>query len=132
MTDTEDLRLWGGRFASGPSEAMALLSLSVHFDWVLAPYDIQQGKAHARALNRAGLLSDDDLAAMLAGLDGLLDDVQSGSFRPTQADEDVHTAIERGLLERLGPNWVDGCERDAVATTKSPPTSSCTYAITPA
>ncbi len=103
MTDTEDLRLWGGRFASGPSEAMALLSLSVHFDWVLAPYDIQQGKAHARALNRAGLLSDDDLAAMLAGLDGLLDDVQSGSFRPTQADEDVHTAIERGLLERLGP-----------------------------
>ncbi len=103
MTDTEDLRLWGGRFASGPSEAMALLSLSVHFDWVLAPYDIQQGKAHARALNRAELLSDDDLAAMLAGLDGLLDDVQSGSFRPTQADEDVHTAIERGLLERLGP-----------------------------
>jgi len=103
VTDTEDLRLWGGRFASGPSEAMALLSLSVHFDWVLAPYDIQQGKAHARALNRAELLSDDDLAAMLAGLDGLLDDVQSGSFRPTQADEDVHTAIERGLLERLGP-----------------------------
>ncbi len=99
----DDLRLWGGRFASGPAEAMATLSLSVHFDWVLAPYDIQQSKAHARALNRAGLLSDADLTAMLAGLDGLAADVASGDFRPTEADEDVHTALERGLLERLGP-----------------------------
>ena len=100
--DTGEVRLWGGRFATGPSEAMAKLSLSVHFDWVLAPYDIQQGKAHARALNRAGLLSDDDLAAMLAGLDGLAADIASGAFQPTEADEDVHTAVERGLLERLG------------------------------
>ena len=101
--DAGELRLWGGRFASGPSDAMARLSLSVHFDWVLAPYDIQQGKAHARALNRAGLLSDDDLQRMLAGLDSLLGDVESGAFAPTEADEDVHTALERGLLERLGP-----------------------------
>ena len=100
--DPGEVRLWGGRFATGPSEAMAKLSLSVHFDWVLAPYDIQQGKAHARALNRAGLLSDDDLAAMLAGLDGLAADIASGAFQPTEADEDVHTAVERGLLERLG------------------------------
>ena len=101
--EENELRLWGGRFASGPSDAMAKLSLSVHFDWVLAPYDIQQGKAHARALNRAGLLSDDDLAAMTAGLDDLLADIRSGQFLPTEADEDVHTAVERGLLERLGP-----------------------------
>jgi argininosuccinate lyase len=82
---------------------MAKLSLSVHFDWVLAPYDIQQGKAHARALNRAGLLSDTDLADMTAGLDALLAEIRSGEFLPTEADEDVHTAVERGLLERLGP-----------------------------
>ncbi|MFN8126790.1 MAG: argininosuccinate lyase [Candidatus Nanopelagicales bacterium] len=96
-------RLWGGRFGAGPDDAMAALSLSVHFDWVLAPYDIQQSRAHARALHRAGLLSDDDLSAMLAGLDALLADVESGEFQATEADEDVHTAVERGLLERLGP-----------------------------
>ena len=70
---------------------------------MLAPYDIQQSKAHARALNRAGLLSDSDTAAMVAGLDEIGDEVAAGSFTPSPADEDVHTAIERGLLERLGP-----------------------------
>ena len=96
-------RLWGGRFAHGPAEAMAALSASVHFDWVLAPYDIAQSRAHARVLNAADLLSDDELAAMLDGLDSLDRDVRDGSFVGTPADEDVHTALERGLLERLGP-----------------------------
>lgn len=99
---TADVRLWGARFADGPSEALAKLSASVHFDWRLAPYDIAGSRAHARALHVAGLLTDDELAAMLAGLDQLLVDVQSGAFTGTIADEDVHTALERGLLERLG------------------------------
>jgi argininosuccinate lyase len=98
-----DVRLWGGRFADGPATAMAALSESTQFDWVLAPYDIRQGKAHARALNRAGLLTDSDTAAMVAGLDELGDEIASGSFLPRPSDEDVHTAIERGLLEKLGP-----------------------------
>ncbi len=102
MSD-EALRLWGGRFASGPADALAALSVSVHFDWRLAPYDIAGSKAHARVLHRAGLLSDDDLAGMLAGLDLLLADVEAGAFTPTVADEDVHTALERGLIERVGP-----------------------------
>ena len=50
--------LWGGRFSGGPSEAMFALSVSTHFDWVLAPYDVLASKAHAKVLNRAGLLSD--------------------------------------------------------------------------
>ncbi|TQF02136.1 argininosuccinate lyase [Kitasatospora acidiphila] len=101
--ESADVRLWGARFADGPSEALAKLSASVHFDWRLAPYDIAGSKAHARVLNRAGLLTDDELAAMHAGLDQLLADVESGAFTGTIADEDVHTALERGLLERLGP-----------------------------
>ncbi|MGK4579779.1 argininosuccinate lyase [Kitasatospora sp. HPMI-4] len=99
-----DVRLWGARFADGPSEALARLSASVHFDWRLAPYDIAGSKAHARVLHKAGLLSEDELTAMLAGLDRLLADVTSGAFTGTVADEDVHTALERGLLERLGPD----------------------------
>lgn len=95
--------LWGGRFASGPADAMALLSASTHFDWRLAPYDIRGSRAHARVLHRAGLLTADELDRMLAALDALDADVASGAFTPVLADEDVHTALERGLIERAGP-----------------------------
>lgn len=98
----EETRLWGGRFASGPSDAMAALSRSVHFDWRLAPYDIQQTQAHARVLWSAGLLTDDECAQVDDVLRALLADVLSGDFLPIDADEDVHTAVERGLVERLG------------------------------
>ncbi|MEU7145705.1 argininosuccinate lyase [Nocardia sp. NPDC046473] len=94
--------LWGGRFASGPAEAMAALSKSTQFDWVLAPYDIRASKAHARVLHKAGLLSESDLAGMLAGLDQLAADVDSGAFAPADSDEDVHGALERGLIDRVG------------------------------
>ena len=103
MTDgTESTRLWGGRFAGGPSDALAKLSVSVHFDWRLAPYDLRASKAHARVLHAAGLLSDDEATRMLLALDELAESVRTGDFRPTVADEDVHTALERGLLQRLG------------------------------
>ncbi|PKW15669.1 argininosuccinate lyase [Saccharopolyspora spinosa] len=100
---SEPTKLWGGRFASGPAEAMAALSLSTHFDWRLAPYDIAGSRAHARVLHRAGLLTADELERMLAGLDTLAADVEAGTFQPVIDDEDVHTALERGLLERVGP-----------------------------
>ncbi|GAB3668661.1 argininosuccinate lyase [Actinocorallia lasiicapitis] len=95
-------RLWGGRFEGGPSDALARLSVSVQFDWRLAPYDLMGSRAHARVLNRAGLLTDDELTKMLGAIDDLEQACASGEFRPTVADEDVHTALERGLLERLG------------------------------
>jgi argininosuccinate lyase len=98
----EGLRLWGGRFASSPAEALAKLSVSVQFDWRLAPYDLAGSRAHARVLARAGLLTDDELTAMIGALDGIESDIKAGTFRPTIEDEDVHTALERGLLERLG------------------------------
>ena len=98
----QPVQLWGGRFAAGPAEAMAALSLSTHFDWVLAPYDIAGSRAHARVLRSADLLTDDELKAMLAALDQLDEDVASGAFTPVPADEDVHTALERGLIERAG------------------------------
>lgn len=103
-SNTGDVRLWGGRFADGPAEALAQLSASVHFDWRLAPYDIAGSRAHARALHTAGLLTVDELDRMQDGLDRLAADVADGSFTGTVADEDVHTALERGLLERVGPD----------------------------
>ena len=103
MTDTAPpTRLWGGRFAGGPADALSRLSTSVHFDWRLAPYDLLASKAHARVLHRAGLLTDDELARLLVALDELDHDARHGLFRPAPEDEDVHTALERGLLERVG------------------------------
>jgi argininosuccinate lyase len=102
VTTAPGLSLWGGRFATGPSAVLAALSASVQFDWVLARYDVAGSRAHARALHVAGLLDDGQLAGLLGGLDRLEADVVSGVFAPTPADEDVHTALERGLLERVG------------------------------
>ena len=103
MSDEEPTRLWGARFANGPADAMAALSASVHFDWRLAPYDVRQTAAHARVLHGTGLLSADELALVIDALDSLAVDIASGAFAPQPDDEDVHTAVERGLLERLGP-----------------------------
>ncbi|MDK4231349.1 argininosuccinate lyase [Corynebacterium tuberculostearicum] len=100
---TNEGALWGGRFSGGPSEAMFALSVSTHFDWVLAPYDVLASKAHAKVLHKAGLLSGVDLDTMLSGLTELGEKVASGEFRPAPTDEDVHGAMERGLIEIVGP-----------------------------
>ena len=103
MTDpTDSGRLWGGRFAGGPAEAMFALSRSTQFDWRLARHDLAGSKAHALALHAAGLLTDEEFAAMVAGLDALDADVASGAFVAAATDEDVHGALERGLIERVG------------------------------
>ena len=81
---------------------MFALSRSTHFDWRLAPYDIAGSRAHARALHRAGLLTDPELAGMVAGLDGLDQEVAAGTLTPAPTDEDVHGALERRLTEIVG------------------------------
>src|SRR5690349_25002380 len=92
-------RLWGGRFSGGPADALARLSMSVQFDWRLAPYDLLASRAHARVLHQAGLLDDAERDRILTALDDLDRDAAAGTFRPEADDEDVHTALERGLLE---------------------------------
>lgn len=99
---TASVSLWGGRFSGGPADALAALSKSTHFDWRLAPHDLAGSRAHARVLHAAGLLDDAMLDAMLDGLERLRADVESGAFVPAESDEDVHTALERGLIERAG------------------------------
>ena len=94
--------LWGGRFSGGPADALAALSVSTHFDWRLARYDIAGSRAHARALARAGLLDTGQLSGMLEALERLEADVVADIFVPEATDEDVHTALERGLIERAG------------------------------
>ena len=78
------------------------LSRSTHFDWRLAGHDLAGSRAHARVLHGAGLLDDGELAAMLDALERLAADVASGAFAPDDDDEDVHSALERGLIARAG------------------------------
>ncbi len=101
---TREGSLWGGRFADSPSDALAALSKSTHFDWVLAPYDIIASRAHTVILFRAGLLTEEQRDGLLAGLDSLAEDVADGGFTPLASDEDVHAALERGLIDRVGPD----------------------------
>lgn len=87
MHKTNEGALWGGRFSGGPSEAMFALSVSTHFDWVLAPYDVLASKAHAKVLHKAGLLSDSDRETMLSGLTELgrrWPPESSARYRPTR------------------------------------------------
>ncbi|HYO40320.1 MAG TPA: argininosuccinate lyase [Nocardioidaceae bacterium] len=94
--------LWGGRFASGPSDALAALSRSTHFDWRLVPYDLAGSAAHARVLHTAGLLTEEDRDALVAGLARLGERYDAGELHPDPSDEDVHGALERLLLEEVG------------------------------
>ena len=94
--------LWGGRFSSGPDYGLQRLSKSTHFDWRLVPYDLEATAAHARALSQAGHLRHRDLDTILAALDSIREDYQGDRIHPRESDEDVHGALERILIERVG------------------------------
>ena len=96
------MALWGGRFAQGPEESVFALSRSVHFDWRLAPYDLRSSKAHLAILKKSGLIPAKDAEAIEQALKELSTEVTSGKFVAIDSDEDVHSALERGLTEKLG------------------------------
>ena len=102
MSTTNEGKLWGGRFAGGPSPELEALSRSTHFDWRLVPYDLAGSRAHARALHTAGLLDAGELDGLVAGLDALGERYAAGDLRPDPSDEDVHGALERLLLAEVG------------------------------
>ena len=96
------MTLWGGRFDSAPADAMTALSKSVHFDWRLAPYDIEVNLIHLKNLVEQDVVSKENGKKIESALLQLAKDIGSGSYKYTDADEDVHSAIERGLIERCG------------------------------
>ena len=99
---TYDGSLWGGRFSEGPSPEMAKLSQSTHFDWRLVPYDLDATRAHASELARQGYLSAEQLSTLTSALDSLREDFLEGRLTPSEDDEDVHGALERELISRVG------------------------------
>ena len=96
------MALWGGRFSDAPDDAVFALSRSVQFDWRLAPYDLRSSLAHLRVLKSSGLLTGDVAAKIEGALRELISEVTTGKFLPKPEDEDVHSALERGLTEKIG------------------------------
>ena len=91
------------RFRKDPDPRFWALNRSIEFDWRLAPYDIDQSQAHARALREIGVLDDDELGQIDAGLEQVRARMGEHGFQFDDADEDIHMAIERLLGEAIGP-----------------------------
>jgi argininosuccinate lyase len=94
--------LWGGRFQQSADDVMFRLSKSTDLDWRLAPYDIAGSRAHLKALTKGGLIDEKESQSIERALTELLSEVLSGKFLPEAGDEDVHSALERGLTAKLG------------------------------
>jgi len=92
-----------GRFNDPQDPLFQALNSSIRFDYRLAPYDLEQSRAHARMLARSGIIGDDDLAELERGLDAVRGEIDSDSFEVQLDDEDIHMAIERRLTEIVGP-----------------------------
>ena len=94
--------LWKGRFEKGPSEALAELSVSIHFDSRLWRQDVAATRAHSGALMRAGLISAEEQAELGTALDTAEKAFEHGTFTYDSSDEDIHSALERFLTGELG------------------------------
>jgi argininosuccinate lyase len=97
------VKLWGGRFDDAPDARMADFTRSIDVDAALAIDDIAGSIAHVRGLARAGLVTDDEAAALERGLVSLRSDVEAGDVAWDPALEDVHLNLETLLTERVGP-----------------------------
>jgi argininosuccinate lyase len=96
------MALWGGRFSSGPADSVFALSRSVHFDYRLAPYDLRSSLAHLSVLEKSGIIKSDEAAKIAKTLRELMAEVSDGTFGISDTDEDIHSALERSLMERIG------------------------------
>jgi argininosuccinate lyase len=90
------------RFRKDPDPRFWRLNRSIEFDWRLAPYDVDQSRAHARALREAGVLDDEELDQLDGALESVGGELERGEFRFQDSDEDIHMAIERRLGETVG------------------------------
>jgi argininosuccinate lyase len=95
------MKLWGGRFAEGPSELFERFSGSLHFDRRLLEADIRGSQAFARALEGVGILTAEERHTLVAAFDAIREDAKHASFYEGATDEDVHTLVIRKLKERV-------------------------------
>ena len=96
-------KLWGGRFRGEMNASMEEFNASIGFDWRLYSADIRGSIAYAKALERAGLIAAEERDLLTAGLEEILADIDEGRLSFSVSQEDIHTAVEGWLVERIGP-----------------------------
>ena len=96
-------KMWGGRFSEATAASVEAFTASVHYDARLYRHDIMGSRAHARMLARQGLITGEECAAILQGLDAIEAEIDRGDFVFRPELEDVHMNIEKALTERIGP-----------------------------
>ena len=99
----QSAKLWGGRFSEKTAASVEAFTASIHYDSRLYRYDIAGSKAHATMLADNGVLSREDLAAIIEGLSAIEQEIEAGKFVFKPELEDVHMNIEKALVDRIGP-----------------------------
>jgi argininosuccinate lyase len=94
--------MWGGQFCVAPDELLAQINASIRFDKKLFRQDIMGSVAHANMLAKQKIISDKDAKAIIAGLNGILKDIEAGNFTFKEELEDIHMNIESALASRIG------------------------------
>lgn len=102
MSDTQTNKTWGGRFTENTDAFVAAFTASVEFDQRMYRQDIEGSIAHARMLARVGVLTLEDCAVVVDGLEAIRAEIERGEFEWSMALEDVHMNIEARLTERIG------------------------------
>lgn len=96
-------KLWGGRYTGATDDLMWRFNASIGFDRRLAKVDVEGSMAYARALGRAGVLTQEEVKTLVSGLERVAAEFREGEFSFAPTDEDIHTAVERRLTEIVGP-----------------------------
>ncbi|MFZ3062900.1 MAG: argininosuccinate lyase [Actinomycetota bacterium] len=97
------MKMWGGRFEKETAKSVEEFTSSISFDKRLYAEDIKVSMAHASMLGHTGIITEDEGSEIKAGLSQILEEIESGEFEFQETDEDIHTAIERRLIELIGP-----------------------------
>jgi argininosuccinate lyase len=94
--------LWSGRFDGTLDPRIRAFTASLELDKRIALHDVRGSIAHARMLGRQGIIAEDEAANIAAALEGIAEDIRAGTFAWPADAEDVHSAVERVLTERIG------------------------------
>ena len=95
-------KTWGGRFREDIDKMVEGFNASIHFDWRLYAQDIEGSVAHCRMLGKQGIISKDDAARIIDALEDMKAGMDEGAFPPREAFEDIHTLVERSLIDKVG------------------------------
>lgn len=98
----EKKKPWGGRFLEATDSRVEAFTASIQYDRRLYRQDIEGSTAHARMLCRQGVLTKEEEQAILKGLKAILCEMEAGRFAFRPEDEDIHMAVEKALIERIG------------------------------